>query len=127
MLVRSTMTAKPERKTFELPLVSVIRYSREEDGFVAHALDFDLVAVGETEDEATEKIRWAIKAYIEFGLKNYWEDHVIFRAPAEFANELSPENGTLKIMEPIVVQDRTINLARATPNHEPRPATAVAQ
>jgi hypothetical protein len=121
------MTAKPDRKTFELPLVSVIRYSRDDDGYVAHALDFDLVAVADTEDAATEKIRWAIKAYIEFGLKNYWEDHIIFRAPAEYANELSPENVTLKIMEPIVVQDRTMNLARATSNHEHRPATAVAQ
>jgi predicted RNase H-like HicB family nuclease len=120
------MTTKPERKTFELPLVSVIRYSREEDGFIAHALDFDLVAVGETEDEATEKIRWAIKAYIEFGLKNYWEEHIIFRAPEELANELSPENVTLKIMEPIIVQDRKIGLARAIPTHESRRTAAVA-
>jgi predicted RNase H-like HicB family nuclease len=120
------MTAKPERKTFELPVVSIIRYSRDEDDFVAHALDFDLVAVGKTEDEATEKIRWAIKAYIEYGLKNYWEEHIIFRAPQEFANELSPENITLKIMEPIVVQDRTIGLARAIPTHETRPIVAVA-
>jgi len=120
------MTAKPERKKFELPTVSVIRYSREEDGIVAHALDFDLVAVGESEEEATEKIRWAIKAYIEYGLKNYWEEHIIFRAPEEFADELSPENMTLKIMEPIVVQDRTIGLAKATPTHEPRPVAAVA-
>jgi len=119
------MTTKPERKTFELPSVSVIRYSQDADGCVAHALDFDLVAVGETEDEATDKIRWAIKAYIEYGLKNYWDEHIIFRAPKEFSN-LSPENVTLKIMEPIIVQDRSIGLAKAIPTHEPRPTGAVA-
>jgi predicted RNase H-like HicB family nuclease len=118
------MTAHPVRKSFDLPSVSVIRYSRDDDGYVAHALDFDLVAVGKTEEEATEKIRWAIKAYIEFGLKNYWEEHIIFKAPEEL--ELTPENVTLKIMEPIVVQDRKIGLARATPTHEPRPTSAVA-
>ena len=97
---------KPERKAFELPMMSIIRYSEEQEGFVAHALDFDLVAAGATEEEATEKIRWAIKAYIEYGLKNYWEDHIIFRAPEALLDELSPDKTTLKIMEPIIVQDR---------------------
>lgn len=117
---------KPEKKTFELPMMSIIRYSEEPDGFVAHALDFDLVAVGTTEVEATEKIRWAIKAYIEYGLKNYWEDHIIFRAPEAFVDELSPEKTTLKLMEPIVVQNRKLGLARAIPTHEPKPTACVA-
>jgi predicted RNase H-like HicB family nuclease len=117
---------KPERKAFELPMMSIIRYSEEQEGFVAHALDFDLVAVGTTEEEATEKIRWAIKAYIEYGLKNYWEDHIIFRAPEALLDELSPENTTLKIMEPIIVQDRKLGLARAIQTHEHKPATCVA-
>jgi predicted RNase H-like HicB family nuclease len=121
------MDTKPTgRKPFELPMMSVIRYSRDNEGFVAHALDFDLVAVGNTEEEATEKIRWAIKAYIEYGLKNYWQDHIIFRAPEETANELSPGSTTLKIMEPLMILDRKMGLARATPTHEQRTVDSLA-
>ena len=117
---------KPERKAFELPMMSIIQYSEEPDGFVAHALDFDLVAVGQSEEEATEKIRWAIKAYIEYGLKNYWEDHIIFRAPEKLLDEMSPGKTALKIMEPIIVQNRKMGLARAIQTHEPNRTTSVA-
>lgn len=115
------MDTKPTaRKAFELPMMSVIRYTQDEEGYVAHALDFDIVAVGNSEAEATEKIRWAIKAYVEYGLKHYWEDHIIFRAPEETADELSPGSTTLKIMEPLMILDRKMGLARATPTHEQR-------
>ena len=121
------MDTKPTaRKTFELPMMSVIRFSRDGEGFVAHALDFDLVAVGRNEEEATKKIRWAIKAYIEYGLKNYWEDHIIFRAPEETVNELSPGETTLKLLEPLMILDRKIGLVSATPTHERRPAHCMA-
>jgi hypothetical protein len=120
------MDTKPARKAFELPMMSVIRFCRDEEGFVAHALDFDLVAVGSTENEATEKIRWAIKAYIEYGLKNYWQDHIIFRAPEETANELSPGATTIKLMEPLAILDRKMSLVSATPTHERKSANCVA-
>lgn len=114
---------KPASKTFELPMMSVIRYSQDDEGFVAHALDFDLVAVGETEDEATEKIRWAIKAYIEYGLKNYWQNHILCRAPKEMTN-ISMDT-SLKLMEPIIVQDTKLCLARTSATNEAKPVTRV--
>jgi predicted RNase H-like HicB family nuclease len=118
------MLAKPQtEKPFELPMTSLVRFSQEADGFVAHALDFDLVAVGDTEDEATEKIRWAIQAYIEYGLKNFWHDHILYGAPKEM-NDISIET-PVKLMEPIIVQDRKITLVRATPTHEPSRAAKV--
>jgi predicted RNase H-like HicB family nuclease len=118
------MDAKPTpARSFELPMMSLIRYSQDEDGFVAHALDFDLVAVGETEDEATEKIRWALQAYIEYGLQHYWDDHILFRAPEEM-NDISSDT-PVKLMEPIIVQDRKMTLVRATPTHEPKATVAV--
>jgi hypothetical protein len=121
------MTAKQQVKTFELPTMSVILYSQDDEGFCAHALDFDLVAVARTKEEATVKIRWAIKSYIEHGLKNYWEDHIIFRAPEEILKELTPGAQTsLTIMEPIVIQDRRISLVGATTTHEDNRVAAVA-
>ena len=110
-------------KKFEVPTMSFIRFSQDDDGYVAHALDFDLIAVGATEAEATEKIRWTIKSYIEYGLENYWDDHILFRAP-EPMNDISLET-PIKLMEPIIVQDRKITLVRATPVDELRTAVAV--
>jgi len=58
---------------------------------VAHSLDFDLVSVASTEEEATKKLRLAVKTYVEFGLGKGWDDYILFPAPKRYRDKLTPD------------------------------------
>jgi hypothetical protein len=116
----------PARRPFELPMTMVVTTCQDEEGFVAHALDFDLVAVAATEDGALDKVRLAVKTYIEYGITNNWEADIMFPAPKECWERISTDT-LIKMMEPITVMDRRLLVFRAVPaHHDLRPISAVA-
>lgn len=106
----------PERKPFALPMMTILGCRQDDTGkHIAHALDFDIVCVGQSEQEAIDKIRLSLTAYIEFGLSNGWNDDIVFHAPQEFWDKLSV-NTPIRLMDPIYVQDKRVPLAYVTVN-----------
>jgi hypothetical protein len=77
---------------------------RADGKFVSHSLEFDLVAVADTEAEATEKIRLAVKIYIEYGLAQGWEDDIIFPAPQHSWDRLTSDS-QISLAGPIEIND----------------------
>lgn len=108
-----------ERKPFELPMALTIGFRREKETgkVVAHSLDFDLVCVGNSDKEAVQKIRLAVKTYVEFGLSNDWAEEILFPAPTEYWDQLRDANITV-MGDPINVMARRMLVYRATPSHE---------
>lgn len=106
----------PEKKHFSLPTTVSFLISKDRDKIVAHALDFDLVAVADTEEEAKRKIRLAVKTYVEYGLSNNWADEIIFPAPDEYWDKL--KYATIAIGETIEIADMSIRAYCARPYHE---------
>lgn len=94
----------PARQPFQLPMTAFTVTNVGPEGVVAHALDFDLVAVAGTREMATKKLRLAVKTYIEIGLSNGWVDDILFRAPDEFWQTLTPDC-PVSIGEPILIDD----------------------
>ena len=107
----------PQRKSFELPMTVTFAYYQEaETGkMVAHALDFDLVCSGNSEEEVTSKIRLAVKTYIEYGLSKNWAGDILFPAPSEYWDGLT--DAQISFAEPICVMDRRMLVYRVLPSH----------
>jgi hypothetical protein len=105
----------PARKNLELPMMMFVTTCEEDNGCVAHALDFDIVAVAPSPEEAMEKVRFAVKSYIEYGLNNNLEADILYRAPQHFWDRISPDT-PIKMMEPITVNDRRL-LVVTTAHH----------
>jgi hypothetical protein len=64
-----------------------ILITRDDDKFVAHALEMDLVAYGDTEDEAVEEVANLMRNQISFAIQKGEEHLTNFRAPKEFFDE----------------------------------------
>jgi hypothetical protein len=110
----------------ELPMMMFVTVCPEDEGFVAHALNFDIVSVAATEDEAMEKVRLAVKTYIEYGLNNHLEADILYPAPEEFWNKIS-QDAPIKMMEPITVKDKRLLVVSTVPTHgTTRPVANVA-
>jgi hypothetical protein len=108
------MTNKWKRNSqFRMPMTATFSIHNRQDGkSVAHALDFDLVAVGDTTEHAIEKLRTSVKIYIEYGLNNNWAEDIIFPAPDEFWERLSTES-PVSIMPPIMIEDNRLFVFQA--------------
>src|ERR1039458_10689284 len=80
------------RRPFRLPmtLTHLITQSSEKR-FVVHSLDFDLVEVGATREEAWDRLALAVKSYVEFGLSKAWDDYIIFPAPDEYKPQITKD------------------------------------
>jgi hypothetical protein len=85
-------------------MVTFSLYEREDGKFVSHALDFDIVAVADSEKDSEEKLRLAVKIYIEYGLFKGWEKDIRFSAPMEFWDRLTPDSH-VSIGPPIEITD----------------------
>jgi hypothetical protein len=57
-------------RQLSLPMTAFFAVKRTANRAVAHALDFDLVAVAPSAEQALQKLRSAVKYHIEFGFKN---------------------------------------------------------
>lgn len=90
----------PAPISFALPMMTYFLITKHHDRVVAHALDFDLVAVGPNEEHALIKLRRAIKAHVEFGIQNDLDKDILFKAPNEFWKDVTPET---KLTETLVV------------------------
>jgi hypothetical protein len=114
----------PEKRQFSLPATLTFIFSKDGEKTVAHALDFDLVAVADTDEEATRKIRLAVKTYVEYGLSNNWVDEIIFPAPDEFWEKL--RSAKISLMKPIKVADQSMRTYFARPTNEANASRGVA-
>jgi predicted RNase H-like HicB family nuclease len=90
-------------------------HSRPDGKFVAHSLDFDLVSVAGTEEEAFRKLRIAVKTYVEHGLSNNWADDIHFPAPTEYWDKFQYSK-SMTTMDPIRVEDNRMMVVRAIMN-----------
>ncbi len=99
----------PGKKSFQLPMTLMFLFSEDSKTktHLVHALDFDLICTGKTEEEATKKIRLAVKSYIEYGLNENCPEDIVFPAPPEYWDLLlSAEDAA--IMPPIKIMERRI-------------------
>ena len=115
--MRERLALLHERRPFQLPTsVFTINYQDSEtQKHVAHCLDFDLVCVGDTNKQAEESLRLAIKTYIEFGLSKGWNEEIHLRAPQEVWDQLTP-NTPLRLGEAIFIDSRSILVVKAEPS-----------
>jgi hypothetical protein len=89
------------RKPFNLPMMLTNLVVR--DGkHVAHSLDFDLVCVADNDTEAWDNLCLAIKTYVEFGISKGWNDYIMFPAPQEFWDKITPDT-PLQLRPPITI------------------------
>lgn len=102
---------------FRLPMtMSILTYQDSDDQFVAHALEFDVVAVQSTLKKAVEKLRTSLKLHIEYGLNKGWESEIIKPAPSKYWDRMidacdddnPPEN-----LDPIVIEVPTQEAAQS--------------
>ena len=109
-----------------LPMTAMFSVVEHPDRTVAHALDFDLVAVAPTSEEAVRKIRLAVKHHVEFGLKNGFEYDILFKAPQSAWDALTPD-AKLSIGEPILIDKyRLITVTRTATENEYQPSSIAA-
>ncbi len=96
----------PERKAFKIPMTGAfVSHRRESDGqTVVHALDFDLVAVDPDCETAFQKIRLAVKTYVEYGVSNNWVDDICFPAPVGYWEPFRKAS-SMNSMAPISIED----------------------
>lgn len=113
------------KNSFRLPQTVTFSVSERSDGkWVAHALDFDLVAVSNTRVKAVDKLRLAVKVYVEFGLTNNWPEDIVFPAPEECWSRL--QGKTAEIMSPIEIEDTRMSVHEALLTHEHQRVVATA-
>jgi len=105
---------RTQKNRFRLPqTVTFSVGARKDDGkWVAHALDFDLVCAADTKPKAVEKLRLAVKVYVEYGLVNNFTEDIIFPAPEEYWLRL--QGKMAEIMPPIEIEDTRMSVHEAT-------------
>jgi hypothetical protein len=90
-------------RPFNLPMMLTFLESKNGHHAV-HSLDFDIAAVADSEEVAWKKLRLAVKTYVEFGLSKGWKNYIMFNAPQECWDKITPEL-TSRILEPITLGD----------------------
>ena len=74
---------------FRLPMSTISLFRVKANGEVtAHNLDFDLVCSDSDQGKAKNKLRLAIKTYVEYGLKNNLGTLIRRPAPAEYWDQI---------------------------------------
>jgi hypothetical protein len=97
----------PAGRQLILPMTAIFSVKKTANRAVAHALDFDLVAVGATPEQAIQKLRSAVKYHIEFGFKNDIDPgDIVNKAPSECWDKVY--NGSFTLGEDIEVDHQRI-------------------
>jgi hypothetical protein len=125
--MRPEQKMQNRRKTPPFRLPQTVTFSvieRKDKKWVAHALDVDLVSVADSRLKAVEKLRLAVKTYVEYGLVNNWTDDIIFPAPEECWQRL--QGKMAEIMPPIEIEGARMSVHEALLTHEHRPIAATA-
>ena len=93
---------------FRLPITATFSLHRTGSGrHIAHALDFDLVCVSDTEQKALDKLRLAVRTYIEYGLNNNLAADILFPAPDEYWEKLQGQK-IVTLLAPIEIEDNRL-------------------
>lgn len=100
------------KKSFNLPMMLTHLMTIHSGKCVAHSLDFDIVCVADKEEAAWEKLRLAVKTYVEFGISNGWQDFILFPAPQEEWDKLTPDL-TLQLGLPLLIDGVERKVAEA--------------
>src|SRR5690348_8914510 len=108
-------------KKFRLP-TTITNFIQSNGHCVAHNLDFDLVSVARTEQEAKDKLNLAIKTYVEFGLSKGWDDYIYFAAPESVRAELKNPETRLEIAPPLEIASNVAPVTVARPYESERAA-----
>jgi hypothetical protein len=109
----------------DLPMLTIFAVKAGTSRAVAHALDFDLVAVGASPEVALQKLRAAVKHHIEFGFKNgLLAKDIRIAAPKECWDKMSNANVTLG--EDIEVDHQRIRTITKTVIDETEPSFTAA-
>jgi len=109
----------------DLPMLTIFAVKAGTGRSVAHALDFDLVAVGVSPEQALQKLRAAVKHHIEFGLKNgLLAQDIRIAAPMECWDKMVNANVTLG--EDIEVDHQRIRTITKTVIDETEPSLTAA-
>jgi thiamine monophosphate kinase len=74
-----------ETRTYDFQVRILL--TRDDDKYVAHALEMDLVAYGDTEEEAVEEVASLMKNQISFAIQRGEQHLICFKAPPEFFKE----------------------------------------
>jgi hypothetical protein len=86
---------------FCLPMTLTHLSLSKGDKHIVHNLDFDLVEIAASEDEAWERLTHSIRAYVEFGLGKGWKNCILHKAPTRYWDLLA--DLPARFMEPITV------------------------
>ena len=115
--MRERLALLHERRPFQLPTSTFTTNYQDPQTqkHVAHSLDFDLVCMGNTDEQAAENLRLAIKTYIEFGLSQGWNEEIHFRAPQEFWDRLTLDT-PLRLGPTIYIDNRSMLVVQAEPS-----------
>lgn len=73
------------RRKFCLPTTVLVSVHKNERGkMIAHALDFDLVAAGDSMESAMQKLMTSMRVYVEHGIMNNATDQIPCPAPDRY-------------------------------------------
>lgn len=96
----------------KLPLTLTFTTAFTANSAVAHALEFDLVAVEATEEKALGKLRIMVELYIKHGVDRGWQDQLQFPAPQKYWDDLN-EMDTVDRLSPIEADNQKLTVFRA--------------
>src|SRR5258707_7368738 len=104
---------QPER-SLNLPMMLTFLESKNGHHAV-HSLVFDIVSVADSEEVAWNKLRLAVKTYVEFELSQGWKNHIVFNAPQECCDKITPEP-TSRIFESVKLGDAGTKVVAVSDN-----------
>lgn len=80
--------AHEETEMKKLPFHFDVLVERQDDGYIAHCLQLDIVAVADTQQQALKDIRDLIEAQLTTAIENGNLDNIFHPAPAEVWGKL---------------------------------------
>jgi hypothetical protein len=100
-----TATKELLSESASLPHLSLLHYllSESEGKYIAHCLDLDLVATGQSCEEAAVKLDRLVKAHIELALATQQVANLATKAPQSFWDQYADG-------KPIELEPRTIRI-----------------
>jgi len=111
---------------FSLPTTITILSGEIAGKHIMHCLDFDLVEMAESDDEAWSRLACTVRTYVEFGLSKGWKESIRHRAPQRFWDVLKP-GIPAKFRPPILIANKSVPVIKAEePHYEALAATGAA-
>jgi hypothetical protein len=118
--VTNTATKELVQDVVSLPHLGLLHYllSESDNVHVAHCLELDLVATGQTCESAAEKLDRLVKSHIELALATQQLANLATRAPQSFWDEFA--DGTQIALEPRTIRIQIPEAVQIVPVPESR-------